>query len=533
MMMDTTEQTLAKWIDLHIQSHPAIPLLFLSGAQGIGKSTALQNIQKHYQNRLAILGLDDFYLTLAERRRLAEAIDPLFAVRGPPGTHDLGFLNETISALRQSDAQSRTAIPEFDKRMDDRAPQNDWTIFEGRPLAILVEGWCVGALPVDLSAAVSEPLNAVEASDRSGAWRQHQNDQLAGPYTDLWDRADAFFHLSAPSFERVLDWRIQQEETTLGLAEGQLPSERRAWVETFIQHYERLTRHMLRGGRRPGYTLRVDAARRPVARKHTPLIVFSDLDGTLLDHQTYCFEAARPALQRLKETGSLLVLASSKTASEIDELREQMGFSHCPAIVENGPGYLGPGQSPASLGDAAYQEIRSILADMPEALREKFEGFGDCSAEQVARMTGLTVAAARRAKKRSFSEPGLWTGSPEALQSFFDTLRAAGLVPRRGGRFLTLSFGATKADQMFSLMSQYKPAPSLALGDAPNDIEMLQAAHYGVIIKNRHGPGITEPGQARGGHIARSQAEGPVGWNEAVLGIIQKLGINQYQGQEE
>jgi mannosyl-3-phosphoglycerate phosphatase len=72
------------------------------------------------------------------------------------------------------------------------------------------------------------------------------------------------------------------------------------------------------------------------------LIVFSDLDGTLLDHATYSWQAAVPALEALKERGIPLILASSKTSAEIAELRAETGFADCPAIVENGAGLLEP-----------------------------------------------------------------------------------------------------------------------------------------------------------------------------------------------
>ena len=65
------------------------------------------------------------------------------------------------------------------------------------------------------------------------------------------------------------------------------------------------------------------------------LIVFTDLDGSLLDSTTYSFKAATPALNALREQGIPLVLVSSKTRAEMEPLRQRLG--HCdPFIVENG-----------------------------------------------------------------------------------------------------------------------------------------------------------------------------------------------------
>lgn len=523
-MTQSIQTILADWIEIQIGAHSGVPLLCVSGAQGIGKSTAMHHVKDRFDNRVAILGLDDFYLTRAERAALADQIHPLFAVRGPPGTHDIRFLEETIAALRHATPDSETALPVFDKRIDDRSPRDAWSVFRGRPRGIILEGWCVGALADDM-AAMSEPLNSVEANDASGAWRAYQETQLAGPYSALWDSAQAFFHLCAPSFDQVLEWRLQQEATTHGVSEKELPLDKRAWVEDFIQHYERLTRRMLSGQRRSGYMVRVDAARRPHPRLETPLIVASDLDGTLLDHRTYAFEAALPALEQLKAIGSVLVLASSKTAAEMAPLRSQLGFAHCPAIVENGAGRLEPGQTVGALSDADYQAIRRALTAAPQELRQHFEGFGDVSAEHISEITGLSLTAARLAKQRCFSEPGLWTGSADALERFLDHLQGQGIIARQGGRFLTLSFGATKADRLSEIVSAYAPAPIIALGDAPNDVEMLEAAHYAVIVKNTGGAGVGAMRNEVTRNILRTGEEGPTGWNQAVLDILRQLGL--------
>ena len=525
-MTQSIQTILADWVEVQIRAHPGVPILFVSGAQGIGKSTAIAHLQRQFDDRLAVLGLDDFYLTRREREALADRVHPLFEVRGPPGTHDIAFLRKTMEALQQADAASKIAIPRFDKRIDDRAPPESWTMFKGRPRAILVEGWCVGALPQE-DATRSAPLNAIEATDPTGDWRAFQETQLAGAYADLWDQADAFFHLSAPSFEQVLDWRTQQEATTHGVVVEALPNETKAWVGEFIQHYERLTRRMLEGGRRSGYKLQVDAARHPEARQYTPLLVFSDLDGTLLDHQSYAFDAAGPALEELQRTHSILVLASSKTAAEIIDLRKRIGFEHCPAIVENGAGLLEPGDGVELTENGTYQEIRSILDQVPSDLRQKFEGFGDNTPERVAQLTGLSVSDAALAKARRFSEPGQWSGSAEELDAFLQELATHDIHARQGGRFLTLSFGTTKADQMFEIVSRYAPAPIIALGDAPNDIEMLEAANYPVVVRNGIGAGIPGLRQDATGRVLRTKDEGPTGWNKAVLGLMQQLGIEQ------
>ncbi|WP_068108676.1 HAD-IIB family hydrolase [Tropicimonas marinistellae] len=253
-----------------------------------------------------------------------------------------------------------------------------------------------------------------------------------------------------------------------------------------------------------------------------PLIVFSDLDGTLLDHATYSPAPARAALDRLRAAAIPLVLASSKTAVEIDVLRREIGCEAYPAIVENGAGLL---EADPTESDTDYTRLRAALDQVTPDLRAHFAGFADLGVDGVALATGLAPEDAANASRRQFSEPGLWNGSNAELDSFLQELEALGVSARHGGRFLTLSFGGTKADRMAEVASRYDNPPKLALGDAPNDREMIEAADYGVIVANPHGTPLPPlPGEAAG-RIHRTSAPGPEGWNSAVLDLLDSLNI--------
>lgn len=258
------------------------------------------------------------------------------------------------------------------------------------------------------------------------------------------------------------------------------------------------------------------------------LMVFTDLDGTLLDHDHYGYSGAMPALEALKILGAPLILATSKTAAEIAPLHRALGLGPWPAIVENGAALSVPGGPDPD--DADYRSIRSSLDTLPGELRQPFHGFGDMSAEDVAAVTGLSPRSAALAKVRCHTEPGIWDGTDEAKAHFLAALDAAGIAARQGGRFLTLSFGKTKADQMRGLIAEYRPEKTVALGDAPNDVEMIETADLGVIIRNDHGPGIPRLPGEQTGRICRSAEPGPVGWNREVLAILSELG--RHEGKE-
>lgn len=256
----------ARWIAQAVASAPAgtIPLLFLSGPQGSGKSTALAAAITSLPFQVVGASVDDFYLKQADRAALARDVSPLFAVRGPPGTHDLALLRQTIGALRGAQAGSSVHLPVFDKLEDERAPAGQWRRVTGRPAAIVIEGWLMGVLP-DPGSLSDPPLNDVERAPSARDWRRYQEHCLGESYAPLWEEADSFFHILPPDFACVTDWRLQQE-AALWAAKGEtMPDDRRAWVARFVQHYERLTHRMIGGGRRPGTELRIDAQRKVVA----------------------------------------------------------------------------------------------------------------------------------------------------------------------------------------------------------------------------------------------------------------------------
>ncbi|MBD9479525.1 kinase [Pseudoxanthomonas sp. PXM02] len=242
---------------------PRTPVFAISGLQGSGKSTLAAQIATRAETdglRVAVLSLDDLYLTRDQRGQLSRDVHPLLATRGPPGTHDVALGCEVLDALRAGDD---VALPRFDKLADDRA-QDAWTQVRGRVDLVLFEGWCLGAVAED-EAALATPLNALERDeDADGRWRRYCNAALRQDYPALWARIDALWFLQPPGFDIVRTWRWQQEQAMVARdpARGGMD---RAQLDRFIQHYERTSRHLL--ATLPATADRViglDEARRPV-----------------------------------------------------------------------------------------------------------------------------------------------------------------------------------------------------------------------------------------------------------------------------
>lgn len=221
----------------------------LCGAQGSGKSTAsaaLVEILQQEDIPTAALSIDDFYLPRAERISLAQNVHPLLVTRGVPGTHDVELAQATIDSLAETEP---VLLPSFDKAVDDRRPRSQWRAVQGPLRVMILEGWCVGALPQS-AAQLARPVNALERDeDPDGSWRGHVNAALTGRYRALFDRLSPLVLLAAPSFEVVRRWRGEQEQRLReklrrdGGDASRLMDD--AAISRFIAHYERVTRHIL------------------------------------------------------------------------------------------------------------------------------------------------------------------------------------------------------------------------------------------------------------------------------------------------
>jgi len=211
----------------------------IAGAQGSGKSTLAEFLAVVLENvaglSAAVLSIDDFYKTRAEREEMARSVHPLFAVRGVPGTHDMALMNGVIDSLK---AGISVDIPVFNKAEDDRSevPRRLEAVD-----VILLEGWCWGSVPQS-EIELEDPVNELEEkSDADGRWRRAVNDALASfDYQHAFDN-DLMIFLAVPNMEAVQRWRLQQEQ---GLDPGSRVMDKRE-IREFIMYYERITRAML------------------------------------------------------------------------------------------------------------------------------------------------------------------------------------------------------------------------------------------------------------------------------------------------
>ncbi|MAM86328.1 MAG: mannosyl-3-phosphoglycerate phosphatase [unclassified Hahellaceae] len=258
------------------------------------------------------------------------------------------------------------------------------------------------------------------------------------------------------------------------------------------------------------------------------LLIYTDLDGTLLDHDSYDTSATAALRQNLKALGVPVVWNTSKTAAELEALRVALDHTD-PYIVENGAALYFPDEStqqPKQTFGPGHDHIMNCLEGVKGRFR--FKGFHDMTTAEVAAATGLAEPDAALAKQRQFSEPLTWQDSPAAMSDFLAAMADCGLTVLRGGRFVHILGNFNKATPMRWLNDYYANrwnaiVETIALGDSQNDIAMLQAADRAYLIRS---PAHVPPqinGQA---NIRIAKGYGPNGWAEAISSEVHTLVAN-------
>lgn len=255
------------------------------------------------------------------------------------------------------------------------------------------------------------------------------------------------------------------------------------------------------------------------------LLVFTDLDGSLLDHDTYSWAPAKPALSRLQHAGIPVIAVSSKTLAELDALRASLPLSET-RVAENGA-VIAYGDQPPQITPPDYDSLRATLADLASQPGMAFSGFADMNTAQVMAATGLAADDASRAKQRLASEPLLWLGSEEALDDFKQAITKAGLHWLRGGRFLHVLGNTDKGRAVKKIRDAYQQGTdgrirTIGLGDGDNDKDMLLAVDQPVVIRRHDGSHLQ---LAERPDALLTDQPGPTGWNQAIQHILDDLGV--------
>lgn len=235
------------------------------------------------------------------------------------------------------------------------------------------------------------------------------------------------------------------------------------------------------------------------------ILLFTDIDGTLIDHHTYSTFYAKKALNRLEGCNIPVIFCSSKTTDEQLYLQHKLGIQF-PFIVENGSAIIFPKNYMPSqtqllpmisdshcqlvLAKNTLSDMRAILGKLQKLPNRSISSYANCTEREIAKFTALGSKAVKRAKNRQFTE----TLFLENLQvEDWRTLEEAGFYVSKGGRFKTIQDKQTgKGIAVNRLVSFFEEEwneeiMTIGVGDSPNDISFLRVVHKPYLVQKHDG----------------------------------------------
>lgn len=263
-------------------------------------------------------------------------------------------------------------------------------------------------------------------------------------------------------------------------------------------------------------------------------VIFSDLDGTLLDHHTYSFDAAKEALELIESKEIPLILCTSKTRGEIEYYRNLLNNEH-PFISENGGGIFIPGDYfsrefnyDKQIDGYKVIEIGTPREDLVECLKSieddtgvEIKGFSQMTSSEITNLTGLNEDMAKLALERDYSEPFIIEDENGNSATIKQEINLKGYSHTRGGRFHHILGGNDKGKAVEILTNIYKSNMSdiktLGIGDSLNDLPMLEAVDIPILVQKPDGSFEENISTS---NLTYSTGAGPAGWNSSILKLF-------------
>ncbi len=267
-------------------------------------------------------------------------------------------------------------------------------------------------------------------------------------------------------------------------------------------------------------------------------LVFSDLDGSLINHDTYDFKEAVAALKILKKEKIPVILCSSKTRFEIEIYRQKMDLMTYPFISENGGAVFIPEEGPSPKGfdykivdgyrfiriGKSYDIIKRYFQEIKEESKIDVRGFFEMDVEEIIKWTHLPEKEARLASLREYSEPFIFLDSADKFHLLEEIVKRKGLRMIKGGRFYHLmgDNDKGKAVQILRVIYQqnhpHKTFISIGIGDNLNDFPMLQNVDIPILVKKKTG---VHESCFDIKNVYYAHGIGPRGWAEAIFKIVE------------
>lgn len=267
------------------------------------------------------------------------------------------------------------------------------------------------------------------------------------------------------------------------------------------------------------------------------IIIFSDIDGSFMNHDDYSFDELKPFIKKISQI-SQIIFVSSKTYAEIIKLKKKLKISF-PFIVENGACIFFPKNDFTKIrnkinsfefGDYIGCKISKFIANDYKTklnfLKKEFDFkfFSEMSTSNSKKITNLNPSSLIDSKKRMFTDPIFWQDKKHKIFDFQTRLKDLNLETSFGGRFIHVSDNFNKGKSIRKFLNlinvnQKKALLTISVGDSDNDVSMLEITDYSCIVKNTKKKNLILK-KLTNKYYSKNIA--PEGWKESLIQIFKK-----------
>ena len=265
--------------------------------------------------------------------------------------------------------------------------------------------------------------------------------------------------------------------------------------------------------------------------KKSSVIIFTDLDGTLLHRDTFKFDPIKKYLKRLINKGIIVIPNSSKTEKEIEKFNEELGIE-LPYILENGSAIHGLNlinqnfPNKIILSREKEELLKIFNMKVPEKLMNKCIQISKISKKKQEKIFGQKDDKLQEVLKRKYTVPFLFEGNNSEKNKLIKILNYNSLTLQEGGRVLNLCDNINKVKSMNKVIKILKKTEdqlkTIAVGDNYNDLDMLKNCDIPCLVFNDQ----FKLDKINIDNLIFSNKPSPDGWADVIKIALEKIGYS-------
>ena len=224
------------------------------------------------------------------------------------------------------------------------------------------------------------------------------------------------------------------------------------------------------------------------------VLIFTDLDGSLLDRDTFKFDKISKYIKDLISKGIFIIPNSSKTKVEIEKFNNDLD-EDLPFVVENGASIYNLNLINTSFPEkiSLSREINEIIEIFDNKISSKYKSkckfIKDLKSDKQSEIFGLPKDKVKLAINREYTIPLIFDGSKIQKTDLFKSVNNIGLSLQEGGRVINLCDKISKSKAMKNVVKIFKKISkekliTIGVGDNFNDLDMLKNSDIPCLVFN-------------------------------------------------